>query len=215
MLVTTIRVSYLLRRAKLKCGGMRWTSSTTTMQLKTPSVRTYVANWRPQLKGRIWNEATERVLRQLVNSWKKVRKAGRSQSELLKACRWEDDVLLIVCGSGEVCQMRQILQKSVWSENSLATFRRVHQYVNGTTQRRTIPNFQNTEIWREQRKGSPLTIQEANWSEGRGCKTNKTIISELYEVVVLDDEHCIRTDASRAKLKRSRNTAPGPDGMRY
>jgi hypothetical protein len=93
--------------------------------------------------------------------------------------------------------------------------------MNGTVQSKAIPDFQSADLtWHktDESKGSALLAYYLQQSDQKNVEQRnrvRTYTSNLCYDKEIDTNDYISVDEIKVALKRSKNSATGPDGIRY
>jgi len=109
----------------------------------------------------------------------------------------------------------------VSKDKSLKLFWRLHNSMNGVRQRRCIPDFQTADFaWQrsDEDKGKALL---AHYLEQIGRKdtvvrnVNFAASQGIFGTRDIEEEYLVTVDEIKDALRHAKNSAPGPDGIRY
>ena len=107
------------------------------------------------------------------------------------------------------------------NDKSLNLFWRLHRSMNGTVKNRCVPDFQSVDLtWQrtDENKGRALFahyLEQSDQKDMLGRNTVKESIAAKCQNQELDEDDLVTVQEIKDAVRRAKNSAPGPDGIRY
>ena len=111
--------------------------------------------------------------------------------------------------------------RQVSDDRSLKLFWRLHRSMNGGVKSRCIPDFQsNDSIWQrtDECKGRTLFAHYLTQNDHTNMQSRvaaKDLVSAQRKLLDMGETYTVNVDDIKAALRTAKNSAPGPDGIRY